>query len=53
MALFCREHECARKDMCERYRRGREMNFENDEGLWYIHNCNEKNGFKDFVEKWF
>lgn len=51
MALFCRNHKCAIKDACERYRRGKDMNFQNDEGLWYVHSCDKSNKYKHYVWK--
>lgn len=47
MSLYCKSHNCARKDMCERYRRGKQVNFQNAPGLWYVNERGEEFGYKN------
>lgn len=41
--LYCRTHKCARNNSCERYKRGKRFNFQNDDGLWYVNEYTEDN----------
>lgn len=47
MSLYCKSHICARKDICERYRRGKQINFQSAPGLWYVNEQGESYGYKD------
>lgn len=45
--LYCRNHNCARKDTCARYQRAKEINFQNNEGLWYVNETGASYGYKN------
>lgn len=47
MSLYCKSHNCARKDNCSRYRAGKRVNFQSAPGLWYVNERGESYGYKN------
>jgi hypothetical protein len=47
MSLYCKSHNCARKDTCLRYRYGKYVNFQSAPCRWYVNERGEEFGYKD------
>lgn len=47
MSLYCKSHNCERKDNCSRYAAGKRANFQHAPGLWYVNERGVEFGYKN------